>query len=119
MTAMAVALAGGVGAVLRFLVTRAVDGLVDRPGLGTGAVNLVGAIGIGVVAGLFDAGRLDDPLALVVSVGLLGGFTTFSTWMVDALAAGRPPVMFRQTAVMVVVGAIEVAAGLALAALVG
>jgi CrcB protein len=116
-TAVVVALAGGSGAILRFLVTRAVDGLADRPGLGTDAVNLAGAIGIGVVVGLVDAGRLEDPMALVASAGLLGGFTTFSTWMVDSLATGRAPVMFRRTFVMVVAGGFAVVAGLGLATL--
>ena len=68
------ALLGGVGAVAR------VVGVQEIGRHGLLAVNLAGAFTIGVVAG---AGVHGDAYRLAVT-GFLGGFTTFSTWMLDA-----------------------------------
>ena len=79
---------GGVGAVLRVAVTQALEG--RAPGgasTATAAVNIVGSAALGAVAALGG-----DVALLVLGSGLLGGFTTFSTWMVEGdtlLAAGR------------------------------
>lgn len=74
-----VALAGGVGAVLRLVV----DAVIGRWGgglpLGTFAVNLSGAF----VLGLLDGLVLPPHAALVVGTGLVGAYTTFSTWMFE------------------------------------
>jgi len=71
---IAIALASGVGGILRV----AADLLLrDRGGAwtwGTLAVNLVGSFALGLVAGMIR----DPGLRLVVGSGLLGGFTTFS-----------------------------------------
>lgn len=81
---------GGLGAVLRFLV----DGAVTRRAgggrgfpFGTLAVNLSGALVLGVFAGAALRGDAYE----VWGVGLIGGYTTFSTWMLESqrLAAGR------------------------------
>ncbi|WP_027008436.1 fluoride efflux transporter CrcB [Conexibacter woesei] len=80
---------GGLGAVLRFLV----DGAVTRRTgagrfpFGTLAVNLSGALVLGVFAGAALRGDAYE----VWGVGLIGGYTTFSTWMLESqrLAAGR------------------------------
>ncbi len=79
-----VALAGGVGACIRWLVTAWFADRCRR-GTGTAVVNLVGAFALGVVVALVDNGRLHSDLGLVLGVGLLGGLTTFSTWMVETL----------------------------------
>jgi CrcB protein len=76
-----IGLIGGVGALARF----ALDGAVAaRPAtefpLGTLVVNVTGAFALGVVAGAAlhgDAYRL-------VGTGLLGAYTTFSTWMFES-----------------------------------
>ena len=76
-----IGLLGGLGATVRHLL----DELVSEhaPGvfpLGILTVNLLGAFVIGVLTGAAvsgDAGRL-------LATGLLGGFTTFSTWMLDS-----------------------------------
>lgn len=75
-------LAGGVGAVARALLTQAVTARVGRrPSLpyGTLAVNLSGAFALGLVA----ASGLDGDALRIVATGLLGAFTTFSTWMLE------------------------------------
>ncbi len=71
-----VGLLGGLGAVARVLLTRVGGG----PVRGTLWVNLVGALGLGAMAG---AGVGGDAL-LLLGGGLLGAFTTFSTWMAEA-----------------------------------
>lgn len=77
--------AGGfLGSVLRY----GLSGLVHRwvpfaafP-YGTLTVNLLGCLVIGLLAGLADSGRwgLGPELRLFLFIGLLGGFTTFSTF---------------------------------------
>jgi CrcB protein len=58
----------------------------------TFVINSVGCLGIGLIAGVLDRGALVPPqLRMALMVGFLGGFTTFSTFALDAfrLAAAR------------------------------
>ena len=72
---------GGVGAIARFLLDGAVAGRVGRSfPWGTLAVNLTGAFGLGLLAGAVVDG---DPYRLA-AIGLLGAFTTFSTWALES-----------------------------------
>lgn len=105
-----VLVAGGFGAVLRFLL----DGAVGRRTAsafpwGTFVVNLSGAFVLGLLAGIV----LPKDAALVVGTGLVGAFTTFSTWMFEThrLVEERQG----RVALLNVVG--STAGGLALAAL--
>ena len=80
MTALWVALAGGVGAVLRLLLDGAIRARTGEGlPLGTAAINLSGSFVLGVVVGLSAHSVLAEPVHLVVGTGLLGGYTTFST----------------------------------------
>ncbi len=81
---LAAALAGGIGAVLRYLVDLGVSRLAGRRfPWGILVVNLTGSFALGLVTtALPDA-------AFVVGAGLLGGYTTFSTAMLDAVALWR------------------------------
>jgi CrcB protein len=76
-----VALLGGIGAVARFLVSAAVARRTAGwfP-YGTLVVNLSGSALLGLVVGSALHG---DALTLVAG-GLLGSYTTFSTWMLDS-----------------------------------
>ncbi len=83
---LAVGLVGGVGAVARF----ALDGTVGAlhggsfP-VGTLAVNISGSFVLGVLSGLVlgaDAYR-------VVATGMIGAFTTFSTWVLETQRLGE------------------------------
>ena len=77
---------GGVGAVLRFVVDRTVSSRV--PGsfpYGTLVVNLSGALALGMLHG---AGVSGDALRLF-GTGLLGAYTTFSTWMLESHRLGE------------------------------
>lgn len=77
--AAAIGLAGGLGAALRHLADRLLSP-VFRPGYGLAIVlvNVTGSFALGLVVahGSGDAAR-------VLAVGLLGGFTTFSTAALD------------------------------------
>jgi len=73
---------GGIGAVLRFALALWVD---ERAPVafpwGTLAVNVSGCFLIGLVASLADEQHLLTPLMrLFLVAGVLGGFTTFSTF---------------------------------------
>ncbi|MEO7241077.1 MAG: fluoride efflux transporter CrcB [Sphingomicrobium sp.] len=81
-------LGGGLGSVFRLAVYRLAR-LWLPPELpwGTLAVNVIGGFGAGLVAAWLvgrSAGS-DDPAALFLLTGLLGGFTTFSAFSLDAV----------------------------------
>lgn len=84
-----IALGGAAGSVLRYLLAH----LAQRPAgddfpLGILIVNVLGCLAIGLLWGALDAPH-DAPgrreLQLLLIVGLLGGFTTFSTFAWDAV----------------------------------
>ncbi len=70
-----VALGGALGASLRHLAT-----LLWPAPWGVLAVNVAGSLAIGLLAG-----RLSPALAPLLITGVLGGFTTFSAFSLDAL----------------------------------
>ncbi|MBV9514076.1 MAG: fluoride efflux transporter CrcB [Mycobacteriaceae bacterium] len=75
-----VVLLGGAGAVVRFLVDRAVARRIPAPfPYGTLTVNLTGAVMLGLISGL----TLSDHVALLAGTAFVGSYTTFSTWMFE------------------------------------
>lgn len=77
---IALALAGGLGAVARLLL----DGVIrDRIGgvtpWGTIIINLTGSLLLGFISGLAVSHVLPEAVHVVVGTGFLGGYTTFST----------------------------------------
>jgi fluoride exporter len=81
-----VGLLGGVGAVARFALDGAVSRRVGREfPYGTLAVNLVGAFVLGVFVGL----ALSDATYRLLGIGLVGAFTTFSTWAFESHRLGE------------------------------
>ncbi len=86
-----VGIGGFVGAVARYVVSGAVQ---HQAGghfpAGTLAVNLIGCAAIGGLMALVeDRGALSPDLRLLLLVGLLGSFTTFSTFGHETLALLR------------------------------
>lgn len=78
---LGIAVLGGIGAVLRF----ALDGAVQRRAggdlpAGTLTVNLSGS----VVAGLLAGAGVEGDASVLVVIGCLSSFTTFSTWIFEA-----------------------------------
>lgn len=83
-TWVALSLAGGCGAVARALATHAVNVRVGRAfPYGTLAVNVSGAFALGVLS----AAGLSASALAICGTGLLGGYTTFSTWMYESRRA--------------------------------
>jgi fluoride exporter len=77
---VAAGLLGGAGALARFLL----DGFVDERftggfPYGTFAVNISGALALGLLAGV----ALDGNALVLAGSATLGSYTTFSTWMLE------------------------------------
>ena len=110
----------GVGAPARYLV----DGWVqDRTRgafpWGTLTVNVSGCLALGVVAGLRLYHGLGATPLVVLGSGLLGGYTTFSTFTFETVRlaeAGALDQALRNVAATAVVGLAAAGAGLAIAA---
>lgn len=84
MITLLVALAGGAGAVVRFVV----DGVVARHNrlsmpLGTFVINVTGSFLLGVLTGLVLAHPGLGEVKTVLGTGFAGGYTTFSTASVE------------------------------------
>lgn len=113
--AVGVALLGGLGSVLRLLLDRTISERAGRTfPYGTLAVNLSGSVALGALAGAAVRG---DAYWLW-GVGLLGGYTTFSTWMLEShrlAEEGRGGFAALNFVVSVVAGVLAVWAGRALA----
>ncbi|EYR61834.1 chromosome condensation protein CrcB [Actinotalea ferrariae CF5-4] len=81
-----VALAGGLGAAARLVV----DGMVRTRWprtfpVATLVVNVTGSAVLGLLLGGHLAGVVPTPVLLVAGVGFCGGYTTFSTAMVETV----------------------------------
>lgn len=78
---------GALGALLRYGVS-AVTKYVGDPSFPTGTlvVNVVGCLAIGLASGYFAGPHpVRDELRVAVLVGLLGAFTTFSTFGIETI----------------------------------
>jgi len=76
---------GGLGAVARYSVSRWVLSMTTPTfPMGTLAVNLVGALAIGFLTGLFERLAVSQQFRLFLFVGFLGGFTTFSSLALES-----------------------------------
>lgn len=85
LTIFALAVFGGIGASLRYLADNAVpQRLKQRLPWGTILVNLSGSFVIGIIVGLSTT-IIDENWALILSVGLTGGYTTFSATAVESV----------------------------------
>ena len=89
MASLHVALGGGIGALLRYQAGRAMTmwlgpTMVSIFPWATLAVNAIGSLLMGLLAGwLARHGQGGDQLRLLLGVGLLGGFTTFSAFSLE------------------------------------
>lgn len=86
MNVLLVAAGGAIGAVLRYVLGGWIQGRLgpDFP-WGTFIVNVSGSLLIGVVLGLVERGALSAEARLFLAVGILGGYTTFSTFSYETL----------------------------------
>ena len=85
-----VALGGALGAVLRYGVTGWVQGWTAGPfPWGTMTVNVVGSLLLGFAAAWLEAAATGPGVRQFAAIGLLGAFTTFSTYSLEAVALLR------------------------------
>ena len=93
MTWVAIGIGGALGSMARHALNHVTHThwLSTRFPAGTVVVNLAGCLVIGLLAGAIASGRVTLPLHWreFVFVGLLGGFTTFSTFSLDTLVLAR------------------------------
>lgn len=76
-----VAVLGGLGAILRFVVDSRIAATIGRTfPYGTLAINLAGSLLLGALA----AGSVAADIYVLAGTATLGSFTTFSTWMYES-----------------------------------
>jgi CrcB protein len=80
-----IGLAGGAGSVARHLLAGLLPPRSGFP-VGTLAVNLLGSLLLAVVARCYGAKLIAPELRLALATGLLGGFTTYSSFNMETLA---------------------------------
>ena len=119
--ALLVSLAAAVGAVARY----ALDIVIQRrhaSGLpwGTFAINVSGSLALGLVTGLAIHHGLGSDAVSILGAGLLGGYTTWSTFVWETYALdeqGRRPAAALNVVGSLAIGLAAAAAGLGLALL--
>ena len=82
---LAIATGGALGALARYAVTVAVQRPEARMPWGTLAVNALGCLAIGFLATALAGRDVGEATRALVFIGLLGAFTTFSTYGVETL----------------------------------
>jgi CrcB protein len=83
---LGVGLLGGLGAIARFGLDGSVSARIQRDlPFGTFAVNILGSFLLGAVVGA----TLSEHAFKLVGVGLIGAFTTFSTWAFESHRLGE------------------------------
>jgi len=108
---------GFLGSALRFMVSGWVQRAVPFSTFpyGTMVVNVVGCLCIGFLGGLVEFRQLFDPgQRLFLIIGVLGGFTTFSTFAFETLELARDAELIRAAAnifLQVVIGCAAAMAG--------
>ena len=115
-TLLIVALGGGMGSALRFLVSKIVaenmGGTFPYP---TFAVNMAGCLLIGLFYGMSSRGSLGgNSVKALLTTGLCGGFTTFSTFCnenITLLRGGNAMGALLYAGLSVMLGFLAVAAG--------
>lgn len=90
--ALAVAVAGGLGAASRYAID-ATAGVAlarrGRPGWALASINIGGSFLIGLIAGAASGEFVSAQLQAVAAAGFLGGFTTFSAASLDIVETDR------------------------------
>jgi CrcB protein len=106
-----VAFLGGLGALARFGLTLLVaDRLYPHLPLGTMAVNVSGSFLLGLLVG----SSLGGDGRLLLGAGLIGSYTTFSTWMLETQRvgeAGKGRLALANVVLSIVLGLAAVALG--------
>lgn len=114
-----IAVGGAIGSLFRYLISVWTVQLIGQNWLfsGTAAVNIIGCFFIGVtVSFLQEKELMDNSLTLFLIVGLLGGFTTFSSFGLEGFDAATVSLQkgLIYATFQVIMGLVAVWAGLAM-----
>jgi CrcB protein len=114
-----IALGGATGALLRYGVDTTVTGLTGATfPFGTLVVNVSGSFVLGLLFGLVvERSLLPPEVRPALMIGLLGAYTTFSTWMLESwrlVEDGAYLYAIANLGGSVLLGAVAVTAGIAL-----
>lgn len=110
------AVGGSVGAVARYAISLALPTVTGRFPWGTFVINISGSFVLGflliILIEQFPMGRLARP---VIGTGVIGAYTTFSTFMVEAVLlvrAGDPGLALAYLVASLVLGLVAVWVGM-------
>jgi CrcB protein len=112
MRVLLVVLAGGLGAATRYLVS--VLFISPRFPWATLGINLVGSLLLGALVGAAAHRQLHPAVVSTLGAGFLGGFTTFSTFSLEALQllrAHRPAAALTYLLLSAIGGVLTAAVG--------
>ncbi len=114
-------LGGGIGSVLRFLISKTFNNHFQNFFFSTFLVNIIGCLLIGIILGLsFKSNYLNQNQIALLAAGFCGGFTTFSSFAFEnhsLLKAGELFHFSIYTGLSIAVGVGAIAFGLWLAKL--
>ncbi|MET0783984.1 fluoride efflux transporter CrcB [Orlajensenia leifsoniae] len=82
---IATLLCGAIGAVIRYLVTKALPVVPGHLPRGVLIVNVVGSLVGGLTLGLAERAAVSPEWQFVILSGVCAGLTTFSTWTVETI----------------------------------
>lgn len=121
MTWLAIGVGGALGALARHVLNGTIQPRFALFPVGIFAINAIGCFLIGLLAGLMATSRLalDETERLFLVVGVLGGFTTFSSYGLDTLTlmkGGHTALAVGNALGQMVVGLIAVWVGFSLGA---
>lgn len=76
---------GAIGSMLRYLLSGAVQRSILAFPLGTLVVNVSGCLAIGFLSERFAESSIDPVWRTAILIGVLGGYTTFSSFSLETL----------------------------------
>lgn len=107
---------GGIGSVLRYLISKTFNTTFDNFFLGTFLVNSIGCLLIGIILGFsLKNDYLNQNQILLLATGFCGGFTTFSSFAFEnhsLLKTGELFYFSFYTIISIVIGIMAISLGL-------